>query len=59
MRNIASNVRWQQTNIVHIAEEPHLATAQPLWGWVDYSYVALYNTLKQKRKQNSNKYIKQ
>jgi hypothetical protein len=35
MRNIASNVQWQQTNntVVHIAEEPHLATAQPLRGY--------------------------
>jgi len=52
MRNIASNVRWQQTNstVVHITEEPHLATAQPLRGWVDYSYVALYNTFKTNEK---------
>jgi hypothetical protein len=26
--------------------------------WVDYSYPPLYNTIKQKRKQNNNKYIK-
>jgi hypothetical protein len=32
MRNITSNVRWQQTNntVVHIAKEPHLVAAQPV-----------------------------